>query len=250
MIDVRSKSEALEALSAVLALAERRQQIVQITVRVATCIDAEARTFLADCQAGLIEGGLEQMRQHRHELLDAAQAEGSEPIIILDSTEDQLLEEVGAALDALRLAGIAREVFPDARDRLPAWLVARAILAEEAEVRKVLVDAVKFRKEPEAARHCLDEILRRVDAARPAWMDASATVLAACEESVRTPHQDGGGGPGEDAELLFGVVAVADHRAALLFDLLAGDHADALEYLGEVRKRIAVLHRIEERGSK
>jgi len=235
----------MEALSEILALPERRLQIVQLTIRVATCVDSEARSFLADCQAGLIEGGLTQMRKRRHELIEAAQTETDEPIIILDPSEDELLEEVGAALDALRLAEIPRQVFTDDRDRLPPWLVARAILAQETEVRQVLVDAVKFRKEPEAARRCLEEILRRVEAARPAWIDAVPALLEACQEAVRKSLDPPAPGPADDAEMVFGTVASADHRATLVFDFLAGNRSDALDYLQEVRKRIALLHRLE-----
>src|SRR5262245_9751417 len=144
MIYIRSKAEALDAVAAVLALPERRQQIVQITVRVAMCLDAEARTFLADCQAGLIEGGLEYMRKRRHELLGAMdQQEGHEAIIIVDSSEDQLLEQVGVAMDALRISGIARQVFPDVRENHGTWEIARALLADEQPVRQLLIDAVR-----------------------------------------------------------------------------------------------------------
>jgi len=250
MIYVRNKAEALEALSSVLALAERRQQIVQITVRVATCIDAEARAFLADCQAGLIEGGLERMREHRKEILEAAQAESYEPFVVLDSSEDQLLEEVGAAMDALRLAEIPRQVFEGEKERLPAWLVARALFADEAEVRKILVDAVKFRSEPEASRRCLDEILRRMEAASPSWIDAQPALAEICREAVQKPFKPGTQGPADDAGLLFATVAVSDVRATLVFDFLARNRADALEYLGEVRKRIALLDELEHRESK
>lgn len=250
MIYVRNKAEALEALADVLALAERHQQIVQITVRVATCMDAEARNFLADCQAGLIEGGLEQMRRRRQEALEAAQAESDEPFVILDSSEDPLLEEAGAALDALRLAEVARQVFAEQRDRLPAWRVARAIFNNEAETRQTLVDAVKSRLEPEAARRCLDEILRRVDAARPSWEGQAAAIRDLCEESVRKPLRPDGPGPGDDPALLFDVVATSDARAGLVLELLAKGRPEALEYLEEVRKRIALLHDIEDRGAK
>jgi len=89
---IRSKAEALDAVAAVLALPERRQQIVQLTVRVAMCLDPSSRSFLADCQAGLVEGGLEYMRKRRHDLLAATQQEAPEAIVIVDSTEDQLLD--------------------------------------------------------------------------------------------------------------------------------------------------------------
>src|SRR6185503_17958003 len=135
VIYIRNKAEALDAVAAVLALPERRQQIVQLTVRVAMCLDAEARSFLADCQAGLIEGGLDYMRKRRHDLLAARQEEGPEAIVIVDSSEDQLLEQVGMALDALRLSEIVRQVFPAVREKHAPWEIARAFLAGEEELR-------------------------------------------------------------------------------------------------------------------
>ncbi len=246
MIYVRNKAEAMEALAAVLALEERHQQIVQITVRLATCLDHEARMFLADCQAGLIEGGLDQMRQKRREMLEAVQADENEPIVIVDPSEDQLLEEVGAALDALRLAGIARQIFANVQDRLPAWRVARAILAEEAEVRSILVEAAKSRGMAEITQRHLEDLLRRMEAARPSWADTAPSIEAACQEAAAS----GGPAPGNDPGLLFSVVATADHRAANLLEFLAGNRADAMEYLGEIRKRIQLLLELEERESK
>ena len=130
-------------MAAVLALPERRQQIVQITVRIAMCLDSEARDFLADCQAGLIEGGLEYLRRRRHEMLAAMQGEAKEAIVIIDSAEDPLLEQVGIALDALRLAEIPRQVFPELRGEHPLFEVARAVLADEAAMRQLEIDAVR-----------------------------------------------------------------------------------------------------------
>src|SRR5262245_28491558 len=104
---IRSKDEAMDALSAVLALTERREQIIQITVHVAMCLDPDARRFLMDSQAGLIEGGLEYMRRKRQEMVEVAPpAEGGEPILIVDSSTDQLLEAVGSSMDALRLSDV------------------------------------------------------------------------------------------------------------------------------------------------
>jgi hypothetical protein len=143
VIYIRNKAEALDAVASVLALPERRQQIIQITVRIAMCLEPEARRFLADCQAGLIEEGLEAMRKRRHESLAAMQEEAKEAIVIVDSAEDQLLEAVGIALDALRLAEIPRQVFPDVRSSAPASVVARAILADEAGLRQLSIDAVR-----------------------------------------------------------------------------------------------------------
>ncbi|HLF95148.1 MAG TPA: hypothetical protein VJB14_16890 [Planctomycetota bacterium] len=223
-------------MAAVLALPERRQQIIQLTVRLAMCLDPEARNFLADCQAGLIEGGLEYMRRRRHEILSAMQEEAQEAIVIVDSTEDQILEQAGIALDALRLAEIPRQVFADLRAEHPPFEVARAILADESAMRQLSIDAVRAHG---AANSALYERLRkdlrqRLQAARPAWVGAVPTLEAACLEA--NPR---------GADPLFSVIAVDDLRANLVIDLLATSRAEALEYLRNVQQRIDTLLELE-----
>lgn len=235
MIYVRNKAEALDAVASVLALPERRQQIVQLTVRIAMCLDAEARAFLADCQAGLIEGGLESMRKRRHELLAAHQEEAPEAIVIVDNTEDQLLEQVGVALDTLRLSEIVRQVFPAIREKHAAWEVARTFLADEQEVRKVMVEAVRAHGSGDSKEYerCRGEMERRIGAVTPTWMATLPTIEAACQEVS----------PG-DAHLA-GCIAVDDMRARLVVDLLANNHAEAVDYLKTVKARIDTLHQLE-----
>jgi len=235
MMYVRNKAEALDAVAAVLALPERRQQIVQLTVRIAMCLDPEARTFLADCQAGLIDGGLESMRKRRHELLAASQEEAPEAIVILDSSEDQLLEQVGVALDTLRLSEIVRQVFPAIREKSAAWEVARTFLAAEEEVRKVMVEAVRAHGagDSKVYEHCRGEMERRIVAATPAWMAMLPTIEAACAEvAARDPH-------------LLGAICVDDMRSRLVVDLLANNHDEAIEYLKSVKQKIDQLHELE-----
>ncbi|MFN3485347.1 MAG: hypothetical protein ACK44W_07695 [Planctomycetota bacterium] len=226
-------------MAAVLALPDRRQQIIQLTIRVAMCLDPEARSFLADCQAGLIEGGLEAMRRRRQELLASLERqEVPEAIVIVDSSEDQLLEQVGAALDALRLSEIARQVFPDVREKHETWEVARALLADEEAVRKILVDAVRAHGAGNSALYedCRKELLGRLEAARPSWMSASGALKQASSE-----------GGSEHAADVFGVVAVDDMRARLVLDLLAESSEEAHKYLGEIRRRIQLLRELEAR---
>jgi hypothetical protein len=238
LIYIRNKAEALDAVAAVLALPDRRQQIIQLTVRVAMCLDPEARSFLADCQAGLIEGGLEAMRRRRQELLSSLEREeGPEAIVIVDSSEDQLLEQVGAALDALRLSEIARQVFPDVREKHEAWEIARALLTDEEAVRKILIDAVRAHGAGNSALYeeCRREMLRRLEAARPSWVQAVGALKEASAAGA------------EDAAAVFGVVAVDDMRARLVLDLLAGSADEAQKYLGEIRRRIRALRELEAR---
>src|SRR5262245_50633902 len=129
---IRNRDEALDALSTVLALPERRDQIIQITVKIALCLDADARRFLGDCASGLIEGGLEHMRQKRRDMLDSLQQqEGHEAILLVDSSADQLLEAVGGAMDALRLSDIIAQVFPELARNHERWEIARAVVGEE-----------------------------------------------------------------------------------------------------------------------
>jgi hypothetical protein len=235
MIYIRNKAEALDAVASVLALPERRQQIVQLTVRVAMCLDSEARSFLADCQAGLVEGGLEYMRKRRHEMLAAQQQEAPEAIVIVDSSEDQLLEQVGMALDALRLSEIVRQVFPAVREKHAAWEIARAFLAAEEEMRAVMIEAVRAHGSGNSVLYEKDraEVERRLLAATPTWMAQLPTLQAACDEvAPGDPH-------------LLSAIAVDDMRARLVVDLLAGNRAEALEYLGTVKSRIDTLHRLE-----
>ena len=235
MIYVRNKAEALDAVASVLALPERRQQIVQLTVRIAMCLDSEARSFLADCQAGLIEGGLESMRKRRHELLAAHQEEAPEAIVIVDNTEDQLLEQVGVALDTLRLSEIVRQVFPAIKEKHASWEVARTFLAAEEEVRKVMVEAVRAHGSGDSKvyERCRAEMERRIGAVTPTWMATLPTIEAACSEvGAGDPH-------------LTAVIAVDDMRARLVTDLLASNRGEALDYLKTVKQRIDTLHQLE-----
>jgi hypothetical protein len=235
MIYIRNKAEALDAVASVLALPERRQQIVQLTVRVAMCLDSEARVFLADCQAGLVEGGLDYMRKRRHEQLAAQQQEAPEAIVIVDSSEDQLLEQVGMALDALRLSEIVRQAFPMIREKHAAWEIARAFLADEEELRKVVIEAVRAHGAGNSVVYERDraEIERRIVSVGPTWMAALPTLQAACEEVA----------PG-DSHLL-SAVAVDDMRARLVVDLLAGSRDEALEYLRTVQTKVDQIHELE-----
>jgi len=236
VIYIRNRAEALDAVAAVLALPERRQQIVQLTVRVAMCLDAEARVFLADCQAGLVEGGLEYMRKRRHDLLAAQQQEEApEAIVIVDSSEDQLLEQVGLALDALRLSEIVRQTFRSIREAHTPWEIARAFLAEEDALREAMIAAVRAHGSGNVVvfEQKRDEVARRIAAVRPAWMSTLPTLEQACTEVAPELPQ------------LLSVVAVDDVRAQLVLELLAGSREEALEYLRSVKSRIETLRRLE-----
>ena len=235
MIYIRNKAEALDAVASVLALPERRQQIVQLTVRVAMCLDPDARVFLADCQAGLIEGGLEFMRKRRQELLAARQEEAPEAIVIVDSSEDQLLEQVGMALDALRLSEIVRQAFPPVREAHAGWEIARAILAEEEKMREIMIEGVRAHGagNSPAYEKARAEIEKRIASAAPAWKEDLLLLQKACEVAAPREPQ------------VLPVIAVDDMRARLVIDLLTTSKNEALEYLRSVQDKIDTLRRLE-----
>jgi hypothetical protein len=232
---VRTKSEALDVVASVLGMPDRRQQIIQITVRIAMCLDPEARGFLLDCQSGLIEGGLEHMRKKRQELLAAQQQDTPEAIVIVDDSVDQLLEQAGMALDAMRLSEIVRQVFPKLREKFPAWHVARAFLVSEQEMRELTVQAVKAHGAGDGKTYdkAQNLIHRYLEGVTPSWKDAVSTISAACEELA----------PGNSD--LLPVVVTDDVRAQLVLSLLAGSKAEAAEYLQGLLKRIETLRRLE-----
>ena len=68
---VRTRDDALDALAVILELPDRASQIIEITMRIAVCLDPDPRNFLVDCQAALIEGGLEALRKRRMEHLSS-----------------------------------------------------------------------------------------------------------------------------------------------------------------------------------
>src|SRR5262245_23705996 len=116
---IRTKDEALQYLAVILDIPERREQIMQSTICTLLCLEVEPRLLLADCQAFLIEGGLESLRARRNNLIESRDL----PIALLDRVEDPLFEEIAAALDAFRFTDLVRQIFPDLRaDR---WQIAR-----------------------------------------------------------------------------------------------------------------------------
>ncbi len=244
---LRTKEDALDALSAILALPERRQQIIQMSVKIMACLDPEPRRFLADCLDTLIHDGLDYMRRKRQEAFSELQQNSPTAYVIVDSSRDDLMEQVGSALDALRMAGVALDVFPELRGRIPAWRIARAILLQEANVRDAMVRGVRSQDDP--APH--EDALRIIEECAPAWAESAAAIRAICSDAVLTPYRGADlRGLADDDEVLFTVLAVADDRAKLVLDLLAGDRAGALEYVAEVRRRIDFLQELEEKTSR
>jgi hypothetical protein len=184
---IRTREQALEAAADVLDLPELPDRLVQSVVRILLCLDAEARDFLVDAQALLLQDGLTGLQRRRAR--------------VLEEEADGPLGAVSTALDALRFAGVVRQVFPGLRAER--WIVARALLA----------------------RADLDGLLAE---ARPEWIDRAGALLATCRDAI---------GPGEPSEAssLFELAALDDAGALAVLEIAARDPAEASALLLRLR---------------
>jgi len=226
---IRHQGDALDALAEILDLPERRQQIVQCTIKIMLCLDAEPRALLTDCQALLIEGGLDALRRRRR---DALEHQASIPILILDPEGDRLFEAAATALDALRLTEVVRQVFPDLRHER--WIVARALLAQESEIRAQLAAAIKARGQRDVVRCARASLESILAGSHPTWNDRAGTLRAACVDVLKGSELADPDRLHEEADLLFELFALSDDRAAALLVALDRDPEDAVRQIGRL----------------
>lgn len=230
---IRHQGDALDALAQILDLPERREQIVQCTIKIMLCLDAEPRGFLGDCQALLIEGGLEALRSRRHASLETQEAV---PILILDPEGDRLFEAAGLGLDALRLTEVVRQIFPDLRHER--WIVARALLSHEGEIRAQLEAAIKGRGQKDVLRCARGSVDSIVAAARPTWGDRAGTLRAACLDVLRGARLTDPDAIHEEADLLFELFALSDERAQGLLEAIDRDPEAAVSQVTRLYEAI------------
>jgi hypothetical protein len=226
---IRHQGDALDALAQILDLPERRQQIVQCTIKIMLCLDAEPRTLLTDCQALLIEGGLDALRRRRR---DALEHQESIPIVILDPEGDLLFEAAATALDALRLTDVVRQVFPDLRHER--WVVARALLSHEVEIRAQLAAAIKARGQGDVLRCARASVESILAGSHPSWNDRAGTLRAACLDVLKGARLADPGDIHEEADLLFELFAISDERAAALLVALDQVPEDAVRQVARL----------------
>jgi hypothetical protein len=247
---IRSKEEALGALSEILELPDRSSQIVQATVKVAVCVEPEAREFMLDVQAGIIEGGLEALRRRREEAL----ARLTETKIRrrapgIDVKKDELLREVGSALDLLRMVQILIDVFPGVSARHPQWEIARFIHENQSYSREVIEAGIRRRGKPE--HPALEaKVLARIEEKRPWWPEWAESIRQACIHYTQTLAKREEAHPrANDPELLFHFIAMSEERARETLNRMAGTGSGLLDYLAQVRLRMSlVLTAQEEAG--
>jgi hypothetical protein len=220
---IRHQGDALDALAQILDLPDRRQQIVQSTIKIMLCLDAEPRAFLADCQALLLDGGLDELRRKRHESLRELEAV---PILILDPEGDRLFEAAATGLDALRLTDVVRRVFPQLRHER--WIVARALLSDECAIQAQLSAAIKSHGQPDVVRCALASVDSILASRHPAWGDRAGTIRAACLDVLKGARLTEPDELHEEADLLFELFAIADERAEGLLEALDRSLEDAV----------------------
>ena len=235
---IRTREEALESLAEILDLPDRREQIIQSTVRIMLCLEVEPRLLLADCQALLLEGGLDALAARRRDLVEAAE---DLPIGVLDPAEDHLFEEVAAALDALRFTEAVRQVFPGLRaDR---WQIARAILLHEPVIREQMTAAIRSHADPARRDEALRAVETMISDLRPAWGDRLGAIRGACLDALKDLDADV---RHEEAEVLFELFVTSDERAPRLLEAIdSASVQDTAEQITHLRDLAAVARSLQ-----
>jgi hypothetical protein len=219
--------EALDAMSSILDLEERRDQILQSTVKIMLCLNSEARTFMGDCQALLVQGGLEALRQRRRDLIDSLEA----PIAVLDPEEDQAFDSIASAMDALRLSEVAFQVMPDLGRSQSRWRIARALLGKEAQFEEELTRAIRSRGNPaefDKARQAIQIMIQGCD---PPWSSRAGAIRSACRDVLREGERVSPERLEGETDTLFALFVTADERALPLLEAIDRDPGGAIDLI-------------------
>jgi len=239
---IRSREEAIEAMGAILELPGRSQQIVQATVKIAVCMDPDARAFMLDVQAAILSGGLEALQKRREEAL----ARLTETKIRrrapgIDVQKDTLLREVGTALDLLKMVRIVVDAFPAVGARHPAWEIARFIHENESYTREAVEAGLRRRGKPEHAT-IQAKVLDKMDEKKPWWPEWAESIHQACIHYMKDLAKRDDAHPGaNDPELLFNFIAMAEERARETLNRMTTTGSALLDYLAQIRLRVSLI---------
>lgn len=236
---IRSKEEAMDAMGAILELPTRPSQIIEATVKLALCLDRDARAFMVDVQAALIEGGLDALRKRREEALAhltdtkiRRRAPG------IDVKKDALLGEIGIAIDLLKMVKILSDVFPGAAARHPRWELARFIHEHQSYVREAVEAGLRRRGKPEHGA-LEGKVIAKIEEKKPWWPEWADSIQQACRHYLGALPQEGEVHPGaKDPETLFYVIAMSEDRAREVLRRMAGTSQELKDYLTSLRMRI------------
>jgi len=276
---IRTVEEARDALAEVLESPERTGQIIGMMEKIMYCRAAEPRRFLGDALAGLIKGGLEEMREKRRKALEKKQAEDAAhakeleaqiqetsaqrredaveaasteedddapvPIVIVPAADEiKILEELGTQLDALNLAAVAREIFPDLKSKAQPWEVGRAIFLHEKEAREFLLQGARLKDHERATMlaPAWDAMQRLIENSKPDWAPHAGELRTLVDEYFASNPPVNGG---TDATVMFEVLLMRDDHVRELLVLLGADRPAALETVGALRSKLDQLLEFE-----
>ncbi|MCE9581280.1 MAG: hypothetical protein K8T20_02060 [Planctomycetes bacterium] len=154
---IRTLDEAKSALAEIFVLPHRRMQIIQMQVKMATCIDPKSRKFLANALEVLVKrrgkkyggtgappppvakpGG--ELPQWVPGVDDFPTTKAAAPPPT--AAHEEVLPET-TEFDDLKMASLVRDVFSETHQDIPEWQVARAILNDRDTLRELLIDAIK-----------------------------------------------------------------------------------------------------------
>jgi len=277
---IRNVEEARDALADVLQAAGRPGQIIGMMEKIMYCRAVEPRRFLSDALDGLVRGGLEELREKRRKALEKKQAEDAAhakeleaqiqetsaqrreeaveeaaataedsdapvPIVIVPPAEEiAILEELGTQLDALNLAAVAREIFPDLKTKAQPWEVGRAIYLHEKEAREFLLQGARLKDHERATMlaPAWDAMQRLIENSKPDWARHAPEVKALVDEYfAANPPVNGGA----DSTVMFEVLLMRDDHVRELLVLLGADRPAALETVGALRSKLDQLLEFE-----
>jgi hypothetical protein len=278
--EIRSIDEARDALAEVLAADGRPRQIMGMMEKIMYCRAAEPRRFLSDAFDGLIKGGLEELREKRRKALEKKQAEDAArakeleaqiqetsaqrreevveeaaaeaedanapvPIVIVpEAAEIKILEELGTQLDALNLAAVAREIFPDLKSKAKSWEVGRAIYLHEKEARDFLLQGARLKDHERATMlaPAWDAMQRLIENSKPDWARHDAELRSLVDEYFAAHPAVNGGA---DANVMYDVLLMRDDHVRELLVMLGADRPAALETVGALRSKLDQLLEFE-----
>ena len=278
--EIRTVEDARDALAEVLAAEGRAPQIIGMMEKIMYCRAVEPRRFLSDALAGLVKGGLEELREKRRKALEKKQAEDAArareleaqiqetsaqrreevveeaaaeaidadapvPIVIVpEAAEIKILEELGTQLDALNLAAVAREIFPDLKSKAKSWEVGRAIYLHEKEAREFLLQGARLKDHERATMlaPAWDAMQRLIENSKPDWARHDGELRSLVDEYF-TAHPAVNGGA--DANVMYDVLLMRDDHVRELLVLLGADRPAALETVGALRSKLDQLLEFE-----
>lgn len=236
---IRNRDEAMNALADIVALPERRDQIIQSTVAIMQCLEPEARRFMADCQAMLIEDGLEGLKRKRQTVM--RELRDTEIIAIEDEAENLELDAMATAVDALRFSSVVTEVFPTLS--FQPWEIARAMIAQEADLQQQILVGLKARNgtaSAEDAAAAAKKVEAIVAKHLPAWRSRAESIQRAVRDVLKQSD------PEADPDPVFVAIATSDERATSFLETMDRNIQAAIETVLRLAEFASALRKIEQ----